>query len=500
MVTTRWQSQTIEPPALPPVAPPKRKRSNVAHPAPSTAQVPDRPSTKRRKKVKSTAKIDLPAATPRRPATSAGKVQKPATVAAKRKARRPTAQANGQAKKIEPTKSDVPVQNSWRSIHLDSVDDPISSGDEASRPPQSAALQDADDEDADSRYALGSKRKGSVKKPLVPTTRRTAELRFEEDGLEEVDKSQVALADAVHKTSTQKKQSGPKTCTTVSESDGKNHRIDMLQASGEGAEMNKENLSELLEKGKGKTMPVQRKYPSAGVPSKVVMFTIVEAIATLALYQDGTTSMAAEIDPESRQPYTPLQTGEYLSYPVKGNYHLGALGRYGVKTIPAPPFALTVPLSEHSFVESTATSSTAATSRHGLGFTAPPLRPRAPTTRRPNNYCFTFGRYRGRRVDSVPIEYLRSIFEGDEYYADAKLQQAFTDLYPKGLYESETESFVFEKGGFKGKRLDEVPKSYLWGLIRKKGTGVEVGGKKGRKALERALDVWEKKQLDFTKD
>jgi uncharacterized protein (DUF3820 family) len=210
-------------------------------------------------------------------------------------------------------------------------------------------------------------------------------------------------------------------------------------------------------------------------------------------------SVPAEVDAQSRQPYEPVQTGEYLSYPVKGTYHLGSIGRYGVASAPSLPFSLTVPLSEHALIRHGQESRTASPSRHGLGFDRALLsRPKSVATRRPNNYCFSFGKYKGRRMDSVPIEYLRSIRDGDEYYGDERLQQAFEDLYPKGLYESEAESYTFEKGGFKGKRLDEVPKTYLWSLVRKANDSKLP--KKGKGRLERALELWEKQQLDFTKD
>ncbi|KAJ4331686.1 hypothetical protein N0V87_008966 [Didymella glomerata] len=488
MVTTRRQSKTIEPPALPPVAPPKRKRSDDATSAQSAAQALNQPSTKRRKKVKSTAKVALPATAPADPIPAAETDTKALSKTAKRNARKKGLEAKATA---QLGRSGAAQTSSQKPTPPDLTNDD-SSEDEAPRPPRPAASQDADDEDADSRYTIGSKRKGKARKTAATTARRTAELQFEEDGVEEVDKAQVAVADASNRTSKQKtKKPEPVSWTLANEgSVAKDDKVDKTE----------ENPPRANTSGKGKNKPVQKKIPPAGVPSKVVMFTIAEAIAALSLYKDGTMSLAAEIDPESRRPYAPLQTGEYLFYPVKGNYHLGALGRYGIDAAIVPAFSLTVPLSEHSFIESTTVTSTAAPSRHGLGFTAVPARPKASSNRRPNNYCFTFGRYRGRRVDSVPITYLRSIFEGDEYYADTKLQQALADLYPKGLYESETESFVFEKGGFKGKRLDEVPKSYVWGLIRKKGEGAEVGGKKGRKALERALEVWEKKQLDLTRD
>ncbi|KAF1922847.1 uncharacterized protein M421DRAFT_338163 [Didymella exigua CBS 183.55] len=497
MVTTRRQSKTIDPPVLPPVAPPKRKRSDDAASEPGAAQAPNQPSTKRRKKVKSTAKVDLPVATRGGPAPMDKKEKKSMIAAARRKARKQAAQAK---KAPQPKTNNTDLASSQKTAHRDSTNDHESSEDEAPRPPRPAASQDADDEDVDSRYALGSKRKGKAKKPAASIARRTAELRFEEDGLEEVDKAQVAVADANNRMSKQTKKPGSMPWTPINEMGAvEKDKAAKPSVSGKGAEK-KGNVPQVNRNGVGKAKAVKRKVPPAAASSQVVMFTIAEAIAALSSYKDGTMSMAAEIDPESRQPYEALQTGEYLSYPVKNNYHLGALGRYGIKIIPPPSFSLTVPLSEYSFIESTSTSSTTAPTRHGLGFTALPARSKAPTVRRPNNYCFTFGRNRGRRMDSVPLTYLRSIFEGDEYYADMKLQQAFADLYPKGLYENETESFMFEKGGFKGKRFDEVPKSYLWGLIRKKGEGAEVGGKKGRKALERALEAWEKKQLDLTKE
>ncbi|KAF3053835.1 hypothetical protein E8E11_010661 [Didymella keratinophila] len=499
MVTTRRQSKTIDPPALPPVAPPKRKRSDDATPAQSAAQAPNQPSTKRRKKVRSTAKVDSLAAAPAGPVKASEPKKKVLSKTAERKARKQKAQATATA---QSGGVGTAPSNSQRSTPLDLTNDD-SSEDEAPRPPRPAALRDADDEGADSRYTIGSKRKGKAKKTAAATAPWTAELQFEEDGVEEVDKAQVAVADASNRTFALKKKPGPVGGTPINPPEGSaatKDKVDTPQAGAKAADKTKEKPSQLSAQGKSKNKPVQRKVPPAGVPSKVVMFTIAEAIAALSLYKNGTMSMAAEIDPESRQPYAPLQTGEYLSYPVKSNYHLGALGRYGIDAAAVPPFSLTIPLSEHSFIESSTVTSTAASSRHGLGFTALPAQPKTSSVRRANNYCFTFGRYRGRRVDSVPITYLRSIFEGDEYYADTKLQQSFADLYPKGLYESETESFVFEKGGFKGKRLDEVPKSYVWGLIRKKGEGVDVGGKKQRKALERALEVWEKRQLDLTKD
>jgi uncharacterized protein (DUF3820 family) len=356
-------------------------------------------------------------------------------------------------------------------------DDDDSSKDEAPRRPQPAASQDAEDDDTDSRYSLSSKRKGQAKKPTVPKTLRTAELRFEEDGLEEVDKAKAAVVSA-------SKQS-PAYDEPVNNVDPEKSNRDQAR------QVN----------GKDKSNTRHKVIPPIGVPSRTVMYTITEAIIALSLYKEGTMSIPAKIDPQSRQPYEPLQTGEYLSYPIKGTYHLGALGRYGIDDLPSNPFSLTVPLSEYSFFQTTHDTATAEPSRAGLGFSSTlPNRPNGPSVRRPNNYCFTFGKYRGRRMDSVPVEYLRSIYNSDDYHNDTKLQQALVDLYPKGLYESDAESYTFEKGGFKGKRLDEVPKSYLWGLLRKKKEGGEVGGKKGRGRLERALEVWENRQLDLTKD
>ena len=478
---------------LPPVAYQKRKRRHDTTSTPSTAQPPNQPSSKRRKKVKSTADAGAPTTGPTEPV--------PTTKATKRAANRPgrppksvreaerqTCQQGNIREKddTEPQTSGTGVVASRNPLQVDLTQDSDSSEDEAVRRPQPAASQDAGDEDADSRYALGSRRKGRPKKPAVSTAGRTAELKFEDDGLEEVDKAEAAVAGAGVRASSQNNKRGPQPGTPINAvNSGRLDGLQIQQANGKG-------------KGKAKQIKIA---PPTGVPSKVVMFTVIEAIAALSLYKGGTMSIPTEIDPQSRQPYEPLQAGDYLSYPVKGTYHLGALGRYGIDTIPPSPFSLTVPLSEHFFIQHTRDTSTAEPSRHGIGFSsALPARPKAPAVRRPNNYCFTFGRYRGRRMDSVPISYLRSILNSDDYHKDTKLQQAFADLYPKGLYESEVESYTFEKGGFKGKRLDEVPKSYLWGLLRKKEGGELVGGKKGRGRLERALEVWEKGQLDLTKD
>ena len=153
-------------------------------------------------------------------------------------------------------------------------------------------------------------------------------------------------------------------------------------------------------------------------------------------------------------------------------------------------------------MQTTHSASIGEPSRRGLGFdTALTIRSGPPAARRSNNYCLPFGRYRGRRVDSVPISYLQSIYGSDEYYSDTKLLQAVSDLYPNGLYESDAESFTLESGGFKGKRLDEVPKSYVWGLLRQVNQGGAVGNKKeGKTRLERALEAWERRQLDLTRD
>jgi uncharacterized protein (DUF3820 family) len=375
------------------------------------------------------------------------------------------------------------VDGSKWSAPVDLTHDNYSSEDDAKRP-RSAVTQDAEDDDSDSRYALSSKRRGRTKKNAAPLARRTAELQFEEDGLEEVDKAEAVVASAANRASTQTNRTEPTPPTAVKDDVTRN--IDTIQE------------SQVNNEGTDKTKR-RKDVPSLGTPAKIVMFTVIEAIQALSLYQEGTMSIPADIDPQSLQPYRPIETGERLSYPVKGTYHLGALGRYGINTLPPLPFSLTVPLSEHSFIPQSQHASATSSTRHGLGFHAvTSTHPRAATTRRPNNYCFTFGRYKGRRMDSVPIEYLRSIRDGDDYYRDEKLQQAFKDLYPKGLYESEAESYTFEKGGFKGKRLDEVPKTYLWSLLRK--AKADQLPKKGKGRLERALELWEKQQLDLTRD
>ncbi|KAJ4343423.1 hypothetical protein N0V95_006647 [Ascochyta clinopodiicola] len=483
MVTTRRQPQTIEPPALPPVAAPQRKRKNNATPASSASQPPNQPPSKRRRNEKGFASRDRPiaptASTPTSPAPKKARPSKKDRVSSHDP--RQQGQDLG-ASETRPETGGTGFAGSRQRAHVDLTNDNDSSEDETTRRPKPGASQDMDDE-ADSRYALGSKRKGRAKKPAAPTARRTAELRFEEDGLEEVDKAEAAVADARKRTAAQANERCPLPSTLFND--------------GVSGRSNKDHTPQVNKKRQDKAQ--RRNAPSTGVPSKVVMFTVVEAIETLSLYQEGTMSIPVEVDPHSRQPYAPLQTGEHLSYPVKGTYHLGSIGRYGIDTTPPLPFSLTVPLSEHSFIHRTQGVSAASTTRHGLGFdSALTSQPKATSVRRPNNYCFTFGKYKGRRMDSVPIEYLRSIRDGDEYYNDRKLQQAFEDLYPKGLYESEAESYTFEKGGFKGKRLDEVPKTYLWGLLRK--AKEDQLPKKGKGRLERALDVWEKGQLDLTKD
>lgn len=477
MVKTRKQSKNIDPPALPPVAPPKRKRKNDVASASSAAQTQDQAPLKRQRKEKDPAAGKTTTARTA-PAPTGPAAKKASTSIARKKkkeaARRKTAGV-GQRARVDLTKDDDDD---------DDYDDDNSIADEATQRPQPIAPQDGDDDEADSRYALGSRKSRKAKKPAASITRRTAELTFEEDGLQEVDKAEAAVANASKRKLGQVTNPGPTPWTLVNDiASGRTNKQDVPQAQGKG-------------KGKGK----QKIAPALGVPSKMVMFTAIEAIAALSLYQGGTMSIPAKIDAQSRQPHAPLQTGEYLSYPVKGTYHLGSIGRYGLDTAPPPlPFSLTVPLSEHSFVAHTQAASAASPPRPGLGFASTfSTRTKPPSIRRPNNYCFTFGKFKGRRMDSVPIDYLRSIREGDEYYNDAKLQQAFEDLYPKGLYESEAESFTFEKGGFKGKRLDEVPKTYLWGLLRKAKN--EELPKKGKGRLERALEVWEKRQLDLTTD
>ncbi|UPX14779.1 uncharacterized protein EKO05_0005251 [Ascochyta rabiei] len=483
MVTTRRRSQTIEPPALLPVAAPKRKRKNDAASASSAAQPPKQPPSKRRRNERGSANRDRPtaptASTPTRPAP------KKARLSRKERISNHNSQQQGEdegVKNNRPKTGGTSFAGSRHHAHLDLTNDHESSEDETVRRPCPTASQDADD-DADSRYALDSKRKGRTKKPVAATARRTAELKFEEDGLEEVDKAEAAVADARRQTFAQVSKRSPLTSTLV------NNGVSGRSGEDHTPQVNKKRQ----DKAQRKTAP------PTGVPSKIVMFTVVEAIEALSLYQEGTMSVPVKVDPHSRRPYEPLQTGEYFSYPVKGTYHLGSTGRYGVDTVPPLPFSLTVPLSEHSFIHRTQEASATSTTRRGLGFdSALTSQPKATPVRRPNNYCFTFGKYKGRRMDGVPVEYLRSIRDGDEYYNDRKLQQAFEDLYPKGLYESEAESYTFEKGGFKGKRLDEVPKTYLWGLLRK--AKEDQLPKKGKGRLERALEVWEKGQLDLTKD
>ncbi|KAF1346314.1 hypothetical protein EJ07DRAFT_160558 [Lizonia empirigonia] len=423
MVTTRRQSKTIEPPALPPVAPPKRKRKDDAAPAPSAVQPPSQPSSKRRRKGKDSANGHMTtgpfASTLTEPVAKKVKLSKKDRTAAQR------AQKQGKesgAEVVQPPRAgaDCTSLRQHAQVDLTNADDDSSSGDEAIRRRrlQPAVPRDADDDEADSRYALSSRREGKAKRLRAPTKRRTAELKFEEDGLEEVDKADAAVANVRQRPSTQAKKCLPSPSTLVN--DVVPGRLD-------------EGPAPLASK-KGKNK-VKRKVVSAlGRPSKVVMFTAIEAIAALSLYQGGTMSIPAKIDPHSRQPYASLQTGEHLSYPVKGTYHLGSTGRYCIDTVPPPlPFALTVPLSEHSFIQHGLVDSATSPPRHGLGFADTiSARSKVPSLRRPNNYCFTFGKYKGRRMDSVPIEYLRSICDGDEYYNDAKLQQAFKDLYPKG--------------------------------------------------------------------
>ena len=491
MVTTRRQSKDFEPIELPRSTRQKRRLSNDATPATSTAQPPNQPSSKRRKKVKSTAKVDTPpvlagykpAVPPKTSSTRKTKQSWPAKATLGK-----TYEQKPQGKDtVRPMPSLVGLHRMRKPADVELIENSDPSDNELTqRSQQPVVSRDTDDEDADSRYALGSKQKGKARKLAAPAARRTAELNFEEDGLEEVDKAKVVVADASVMASKQNKPLA---------------RLPSLNDNGSMVKRTGPEVTHQVN-GRGKSGVIQKKaVPYSGARSKIVMFTIVEAIATLSLYKDGTMSVPTEVDPQSRQPYESLQTGEFLSYPVKGTYHLGALGRYGSNATYSLPFSLTVPLSEHSIIQHTHDTSIAEPSRQGLGFASTfTSRPQAPLVRRPNNYCFTFGKFRGRRMDTVPITYLRSIFDSDEYHADTKLQQAFTDLYPKGLYESEAESYTFEKGGFKGKRLDEVPKAYVWGLVRKMDKGESVGGKKGRGRLERALEVWEKGQLDLTQD
>lgn len=466
MVTTRRQSKDFEPVELSVPRPNhhgKRKRSNNAAPAPNQ-QLPSQPSAKRSRKVKSTAKTGIapePAQpTPRlQPAAQPSTEKIPAsTKSAERKARR----ARAKAKKMDATKRSAPVD---LTIENDS----------------------SDDDDADSKYALGPRRENKKRKPASTIARQTAEFKFEEDGLEEVDKANVVVASKDYRTVKQDKRIAFLPSNTVQSANMGGH--DAINSS--------RSRQENSHKGQKKASF------TPGAPSRLVMFTVAEAVEALASsYKDGTMYGPAAIDPQSRQPYEPLRTGETPSYPVKGTYHLGALGRYGVDTTPALPFALTVPLSEHSTMQTTHSTSIGEPSRRGLGFDAAlTIRSGPPAARRSNNYCLPFGRYRGRRVDSVPISYLQSICGSDEYCSDTKLLQAVGDLYPNGLYESDAESFTLESGGFKGKRLDEVPKSYVWGLLRQIYKDGAVGKKKeGETRLERALEAWERRQLDLTRD
>lgn len=490
MVTTCRQPKDLEPVELSVPRPNrngKRKRSNNAAPAPNQ-QLPSQPSAKRPRKVKSTAKTGLAPEptqpTPRlQPAAQPSTEKIPAsTKSAERKARK----ARAKAKKMDATKPGAIQRGGKRSAPVDLTMENDSSDEDPLQPfPDTAPLDsDDDDDDADSRYALGPRQRDKKRKPAPIMARQTAELKFEEDGLEEVDKANVVVASKDKSTVNQDKGISFLPLNTVKSTNMGGH--------------NAINSSRKENSHKG-----QKKASfTPGAPSWLVMFTVAEAVEALALYKDGTVYGPAAIDPQSRQPYEPLRTGETLSYPVKGTYHLGALGRYGLDTTPALPFALTVPLSEHSMMQTTHSASIGEPSRRGLGFdTALTIRSGPPAARRSNNYCLPFGRYRGRRVDSVPISYLQSIYGSDEYYSDTKLLQAVSDLYPNGLYESDAESFTLESGGFKGKRLDEVPKSYVWGLLRQVNQGGVAGRKKeGKTRLERALEAWERRQLDLTRD
>ncbi|KAF2995714.1 hypothetical protein E8E13_004273 [Curvularia kusanoi] len=473
MVTTRRQSKDLEPADVPVAALPerKRKRRNKAEPAADVQSVPRQPPTKRQKKVRSTARIDAaPAPAQNAPRVPQNIVKGPATTeSAEGESRRQTVRRAQQAKK--------------QSAQLGLTIESDSSADEVPQQYPFAAPQDAnDDEDADSRYILGSNRKETTRKPALAAARKTAELMYEEDGLEVIDKADAVLSNTSKRPATKYKGECSQSTVSVSNTNtGGNHSYKI----GGSTNNSRQNSTSFVQ----------------GTASRFIMFTVAEAIEFLALYKDGTVNGPENVDPQTRQPYEPLQTGEHLSYPVRGTYHLGALGRYGVDDKPSLPFALTVPLSEAFLVKNAQSASVGEPSRRGLGFdSALAARSSGPAVRRPNNHCFTWGKFRGRRVDSVPITYLRSIFHSHDYNNDANLQRAVLDLYPKGLYESEAESYTFEKGPFKNKRLDEVPNSYLWGLLRKKNDGEAVGGKKVKGRLERALEVWEKKQLDLTQD
>ncbi|KAG9200588.1 hypothetical protein G6514_006931 [Epicoccum nigrum] len=496
MVTTRRQSKDFEPVELSIVPRPdrkgKRKRSNTAAPAlnadANAPQLPSQPSAKRTRKVKvkSTAKTGV-APEPAQPTLPAAQPSTTKIPASTKSAERKTRRARARAKEMNATKFGANQQGAKRSASVDLTMETDSSDDEPPRQIHPAASReyDVENDDADSRYTLGPRRKEKKRKPAPAIARQTAELKFEEDGLEEVDKANVAVTSINKRTAKQAEGIVSLPSTTVNDNNMAGHNT--IKPS------RKENNN----KGQKKTSF------TSGAPSKLVMFTVAEAVEALTLYKDGTMYGPAAIDPQSHQPYSPLRTGETHSYPVKGTYHLGALGRYGIDTTPTLPFALTVPLSEHSMIQTTHSASIGEPLRRGLGFaTALAQRPGAPASRRPNNYCLPFGRYRGRRVDSVPISYLQSIYGTDEYYSDTKLLQAVSDLYPNGLFESAVERFTLESGGFKGKRLDEVPKSYVWGLLRK----MHRGGKKGEgegegeTRLQSALEAWERAQLDLTRD
>ncbi|KAH6642052.1 hypothetical protein C7974DRAFT_408641 [Boeremia exigua] len=488
MVTTRRQSKDFFVPIqLPPFTRVKRRRrkNDTATPeTTNTTQPLSQPLAKRRKKVKSTAKIVPSSSAPAVPPLASPSRQANGLLTAKatHKTRKERAQGKNSSI-IEKTRADLASTRKPAGVDLTSSD---SSDDEPTQRSQPVASQHSDD-DTDSRYTLSSNRRGKARIPVAPAERRTAELKFDEDGLEEVDKADAAVADATMRTLNQVERPGP---------------LPWQPINGSNANMTgRAGALETAQQSKDRTTRWNPAQPHR-VPSRAVMFTTAEAIAALSLYKDGTMSVPAEIDPQSRQPYTSVQTGEVLSYPVKGTYHLGALGRYGINTTPPPPFSLTVPLSEFSLIEQTRDTSMAEPSRYGIGFASTTaVQPQAYAARRPNNYCFTFGRYRGRRMDSLPISYLRAIFNSDEYHNDPKMRQAFVDLYPKGLYESEVDSYTFEKGGFKGKRLDEVPKAYVWTLLREnKKKGLTDGGEKAKARLQKALDAWEQRQLDLTKD
>ena len=200
MVTTCRQPKDLEPVELSVPRPNrngKRKRSNNAAPAPNQ-QLPSQPSAKRPRKVKSTAKTGLAPEptqpTPRlQPAAQPSTEKIPAsTKSAERKARK----ARAKAKKMDATKPGAIQRGGKRSAPVDLTMENDSSDEDPLQPfPDTAPLDsDDDDDDADSRYALGPRQRDKKRKPAPIMARQTAELKFEEDGLEEVDKANVVVA------------------------------------------------------------------------------------------------------------------------------------------------------------------------------------------------------------------------------------------------------------------------------------------------------------------